>query len=100
MPKECPPQVIEAGRALIKVRKASQSLSAAVEHAIAALGPAVDVMVNDHGARVMQSGETLALLRQIQMGEGLAMAAHNKLRSVLCDCDVAEPTNEQIASIR
>jgi N-acetylglucosamine kinase-like BadF-type ATPase len=100
MPKECPPQVIETGKALIKVRKSAASLSAAVEHAIAALGPAIDVMVKEHGAKVMQAGETLALLRKIQMAEGEAMAAHNKLRSVLCDCDVAEPTDEQVLSIR
>ncbi len=96
MSKDCPAEVIHAGAALIKARRSAESLSAAVDLAVAALGPAVDVMTKEHGAKRMQAGATLALLRQAQMAHGLVMDAHDKLRAVLAECDVAEPTDRQI----
>jgi len=100
MPKKCPDEVIEAGRALIDVRKASHRLSELVDTAIAKLEPAVDHMVKAHGAKRMQAGTAYTKLRQLQMAYGLACEAHESLRSVLAKCDVEEPTDDQVASIR
>lgn len=96
----CPPEVVEAGRALIDARKTAHTLSEAIDEAIAKLGPAVAVMVKAHGAKVMQSGTAYAKLRKAQAAYGLVMEAHDSLRAVLIECGVDQPTDEQIASIR
>ncbi len=100
MPKPCPPEVIEAGRALVNARRVSESLSDLIDLAIMKLGPAVDVMVKEGGAKRMEAGSAYAKLRQAQMAFGLICDAHNDLRQVLGTYDYSEPTNEQIASIR
>lgn len=100
MPKACPQEVIDAGRALVGARKSADNLSELIDEAIAKLGPAVDVMVKNGGAKRMEAGSALAKLRQAQMAYGLICDAHNDLRQVLGTYDYSEPTNEQIASIR
>lgn len=100
MPKPCPPEVIAAGRALIGARKIAHSLSEAIDEAIEALGPAVDVMATDHGSKRMSAGMAYAKLRQAQMAYGLICEAHESLRLELGKRDVDEPTDDQVASIR
>lgn len=100
MPKPCPDEVVETGRALIKARKLAESMSDNIGIAIAELGEAINVMVKDHGAKAMQAGSAIAKLRQAQAAYGLIMDAHNDLRKVLAECDVDAPTDAQVASIR
>jgi len=100
MPKPCPPEVIEAGRALVTARKTADNLSELIDEAIARLGPAVDVMVKEGGAKRMEAGSAHSKLRQAQMAFGLICEAHNDLRQVLGTYDYSEPTDAQIASIR
>ncbi len=100
MPKPVPPEVVEAGRALIVARKAAYALSEAIDAACAALGPAVDVMTKDHGAKHMEAGQAYANLRIAQSAYGLVMEAHESLRQVLGKHDVESPTDDQVASIR
>ena len=100
MPKKCPDEVIAAGRALIDARKCAWKLSELIDEALAQLEPAVDHMVKVHGAKRMQSGEALVLLREAQTAVGKVMMAHQSLRQVLVGCDVEEPTDDQVASIR
>lgn len=100
MPKACPPEVIEAGKALVAARKCADNLSDYIDEAIAKLGPAVDHMVKEGGAKRMEAGSAHSKLRQAQMAFGLICEAHNDLRQVLGSYDYAEPTDAQIASIR
>ncbi len=100
MPKECPKEVIETGRNLIKARKSASLMSEHIDEAIKALHPAIDVMVKQHGAKHMQAGTGLAKLRKAQAVLGLIMEAHDSLRCVLAECDVEQPTDEQVLSIR
>lgn len=97
--KDCPEAVIEAGRALLIARRTAMHLSMQVDDAVKLMTAAVPVMV-EHGAKVMQMGDALARLRHAQSAFGEIMAAHESLRLVLVACDVAEPTDEQVASIR
>lgn len=100
MAHKCPPEVIEAGRALVKARKAADHMSDLIDDAFPKIETAVVHMHKEHGAKRMQAGATLARLRQAQMAVGLLMEAHDLLRHVLKECDVEEPTDAEIASIR
>lgn len=97
---ECPSEVIEAGRALIGARKQAKEMSDAIDKALAVLDGAVAVMTEKHGAKVMQSGTAYSKLRKAQQAYGLIMEAHDSLRAVLIECNVDQPTDGQIASIR
>lgn len=97
---ECPKEVVVAGRGLIKARKVAKKLSQKIDEAIAELEDAVNVMVSNNGAKIMQSGAAIAKLRDAQRSYGLVMEAHDSLRCVLCEQDVEQPTDEQVASIR
>jgi hypothetical protein len=99
MPKDCPPEVIECGKALILARKRANSMSGDIDEALAKLEGAIEAM-KPHGAKRMQAGEAIVLLRKAQAAQGFIMQAHNSLRHVLNECDVAEPTDVQVASIR
>ncbi len=100
MPKPTPDSVIKTGKALIRARKTAGNLSVEIDEAIAALHEAVEDMVKNHGAKAMQAGHALASLRQAQAALGLVMDAHNSLRCVLTECDVEQPTDAQVLSIR
>lgn len=100
MPKPCPESVVETGRSLVKARKLAESMSDNIDIALAELRQAVKVMVEQHGAKAMQAGSAIAKLRQAQAAYGLIMDAHNDLRCVLMECDVEQPTDAQVASIR
>ncbi len=100
MPKPTPNEVIETGKALIKARKSAALMSEHVDEAIGKLHAAIAVMTKDHGARAMQAGEALTKLRKAQTALGLIMEAHNSLRCVLTECDVEQPTDAQVLSIR
>lgn len=100
MAHKCPNEVIEAGRALVKARKRAEEMSDAIDAAFPKIEDAVVHMNKAHGAKRMQAGGTIARLRQAQAALGLVMEAHDLLRHVLKECDVAEPTDDEIASIR
>jgi len=100
MPKDCPKSVVDAGRGLMKIRKLANKLSDAIDDEMPTIHSAIDEVVSLHRAKISQAGETLSLLREIQSSEGKAMQAHNLLRLVLNECDIEEPTNDQVASIR
>lgn len=100
MPKPCPEEVIAAGRALIDARKAAWRLSELIDEALAQLEPAIDTMVKGHGSKRMTAGTAYAKLRQAQMAYGLICEAHESLRLEMGKRDVAEPTDDQVASIR
>ncbi len=100
MPKPTPNEVIETGKALIKARKSAALMSEQIDEAISKLHGAIEVMTKDHGALAMQAGSALTKLRQAQAALGLIMEAHNSLRCVLTECDVEQPTDAQVLSIR
>ena len=100
MPKPCPPEVVEAGKALVAARLAARFLSTEIDTALAALEPAINVMTKDHGAKRMEAGSAYAKLRIAQSAYGLVMEAHESLRQVLVKWDVEPPSDEQVASIR
>ncbi len=100
MAKPVPDSVVSTGKALILARKSAEHTSDLINDALAALEHAVDDMVKDHGAKAMQAGETIQLLRDAQRCHGLVMQAHNALRRVLTECDVEQPTDAQVLSIR
>jgi len=98
--KDCPKDVVATGRSLIKARKFAKKASQKIDEAIAELESATDTMRAEHGAKAMQSGEAIALLRDAQRSYGLIMQAHNSLRGVLVECDVEQPTDDQVNSFR
>lgn len=100
MSTPCPQEVIDTGRALIQARKLAEAMSGKIDEAIPLLEKAVAVMVNDGGAKAMQAGAAFVRLRQAQTAFGLIMEAHESLRRVLEECDVEQPTDAQVASIR
>lgn len=100
MPKPCPDEVIETGKSLIKARKAAALMSEQIDDALGKLHGAIEVMTKNHGARAMQAGEAFTKLRKAQSALGLIMEAHNSLRCVLTECDVEQPTDNQVLSIR
>ena len=100
MPAPCPAEVIETGRSLISARKLARDMSEAIDDALGNLSDAIEVMTANHGAKAMQAGSAIAKLRQAQAAYGFIMEAHNDLRMVLVECDVEQPTDEQVASIR
>lgn len=100
MPKPCPESVIETGRSLIAARKMAEAMSDKIDIAIASLTEHAIPDMKAHGAKAMQAGSAIAKLRQAQAAYGLIMDAHNDLRCVLMECDVEQPTDAQVASIR
>jgi hypothetical protein len=74
-------------------------MSEAIDDALANLTKAVEAM-KPHGAKAMQAGKAIAKLRQAQAAVGLVMEGHDSLRRVLKECDVEEPTDAQVLSIR
>ena len=61
--KDCPENVIRAGRDLIAARKVSAHMSDMIGDAIKSIKAAAPEMVS-HGAKVMQMGEAISLLRR------------------------------------
>lgn len=100
MASPAPDSVVTTGKALILARKSAEHMSDLINDALAALETAIDDMVKGHGAKAMQAGECIQLLREAQRSHGLVMQAHNSLRKVLIDCDVEQPTDAQVLSIR
>jgi hypothetical protein len=100
MPKPVPNEVVETGKSLIKARKSAGIMSEHIDEAISKLHGAIEVMTKEHGAKAMQAGSALAKLRKAQAALGYIMDAHNDLRGVLHECDVEQPTDAQVLSIR
>ncbi len=100
MANPVPDSVVATGKALILARKSAEHTSDLINDALAALESAVDDMVKDHGAKAMEAGECIQLLREAQRCHGLVMQAHNSLRKVLAERDVEQPTDAQVLSIR
>jgi hypothetical protein len=99
MSAPCPQEVIDTGKDLIRARRLATNMSEAIDDALANLTKAVEAM-KPHGAKAMQAGRAIANLRQAQAAVGLVMDAHDSLRHVLKACDVDEPTDAQVLSIR
>ncbi len=93
---ECPKSVLQAGLQLVKLRRMCKQVELQAMLAQTALGPATKEVCEKFGARYMESGETETLLHEIAAVAGKAKMAHNSVRKVLADCDVAEPTNNQL----
>lgn len=97
---ECPKEVIEAGKELIKLRKYMSKARDQIAVVKEALAPATEVMVKEHGAKHMDGSEALKMLSDLEAATYLADMAHNCNRKVLCDCGVAEPTDDQVLGFR
>ncbi len=96
MTKECPKEVIEAGKQLAKLHSLMKKVRAQISDTKDALEPATKVMVEEHGAKEMQGAAALKALTELQSATYLSLIAHESNRAVLCECSVAEPTAEQI----
>lgn len=99
MSAPCPQEVIDTGKDLIRARHLAIKMADAVNDALANLAKATEAM-KPHGAKAMQAGTAIAKLRQAQAAVGLIMEGHDSLRHVLKACDVEEPTDAQVLSIR
>jgi len=93
---ECSKSVKQAGFQLVKLRRMSEKLEAQAMIAQSALGVAVKDVCSTHGALNMQSGETEVLLHEIASVAGKAKMAHNAVRLVLKECDIDQPSDDEI----
>lgn len=93
---ECPKSVIEAGRAMVNARKSAAKLEAEIFDALEKTRVATSHVCDEHGALHMQSGEAEKLLLECAAGLQNLKIAHDSLRKVLCECNIAQPTNEQL----
>ena len=96
MPKPCPPEVIAAGSALVHIRLRAAALAQEIDEALPVIRKGIAAVVDGHGAKNMQAGTAIRKLRELQAGEGLAGEAHDSLRKVLSEFDIAEPTDAEI----
>lgn len=96
MPKKCPPEVIAAGAALVHIRLRAAALADEIDTALPTIRKGIAAVVDGHGAKNMQAGTAIRKLRELQGGEGLAGEAHDSLRKVLAEVDIAEPTDAEI----
>ena len=93
---ECPKTVIEAGRSLVNARKSAAKLEAELFDALEKVRIATKQVCDEHGALYMESGEAEKLLLECAAGLQNLKMAHNSLRKVLCECEISQPTNEQL----
>lgn len=96
----CPQEVVETGRLLIEARKLARALSDKIDDTLDQLDLAVEVMTEKYGAKAMQAGTAIIALRTAQAAYGHVMEGHESLRQVLIACNVEQPTDAQVASIR
>lgn len=98
LPISCPDCVVRAGTRLVEIRMLAEKLEDAIDKALPDIREAIGHVVEKHGARRAQAGESLALLRQAQATPGNIAHAHDVLRLVLVSKGIAEPTDAQIVS--